>query len=309
VKLLIAGATGFIGHELVAVLVKNHEVTVIGRDWLKLQQHFTKEVTIVTWSMLSKLQAPSYDLIINLCGHNISASRWNENIKQELISSRVDTSKTLIDWAIEHDAKPRFICANAVGIYGLQKESDPDFFDEDSPIEFSPPKDFLNEIGLQWQQALQPAIDFGMSVTTLRFGIVLKKDEGMLKKLALSFSLGLGSILGSGKQVLSWIHYADVTAAVQFLIEHPELSGAFNLTSPEPVTQEEFAMTLANVMHRPRFLKIPAWFIKKAFGEMGETLLLNGQRVLPKRLINAGYRFRYPELYEALKHEFDKNTL
>lgn len=303
-NILIAGATGFIGHELVAVLAQNHQVTVLGRDWIKLQQHFTQEVTFVTWGTLSKLQAQSYDLIINLCGKNIAASRWNQKIKQELIASRVDTSATLIQWAIEQKAKPRFFCANAIGIYGLQQQDDPEAFDEDSPVDFVPAKDFLNEIGQAWMKALQPAIDFGIPVTTLHFGVVLKKDEGLLKKLYPAFYLGLGSILGKGKQIISWVHTADVTAAVEFLIAHPELRGAFNITSPNPVTQEEFARTLAAVMKRPLFMKIPAWFIKQMFGEMGEALLLQGQRVIPKRLLESGYSFRFPELYAALLAEF-----
>lgn len=302
-NILIAGATGFIGHELVAVLAKEHTITVLGRDWLKLQQHFNQEVTIATWEMLPKLKAQSFDLIINLCGKNIAESRWNMSIKEELIESRVDTSAILIQWAIDDNAKPRFFCANAIGIYGIQDIDDSTVLDEDSPVDFDPPKDFLNEIGQRWQQALQPAIDFGIPVTTTRFAVVLKKNEGMLKKLYLSYYLGAGSILGDGRQVISWVDYQDLVAAFQFLIAHPEITGPVNISSPYPISQEEFARTLATIMNRPLFLKIPQWLVKKMFGEMGEALLLGGQCVYPKRLLAAGFEFRYPKLLDALTKE------
>ena len=303
-NVLIAGASGFIGQKLVAALQSAHTITVLGRDMASLQQRFSKPVNVVTWERLPNLEAKTFDTVINLCGYNIAASRWNHAVKKELIDSRVKTTATLIDWAIKYHAKPHFICANAVGIYGLQESQDSQELDEDSPIDFERPRDFLSEIGIRWQQALQPAIDFGMNVTTTRFGIVLGKGNGVLKKLSPSFYMGLGSIIGDGKQIMSWVHIDDVVGAIIFLLNKPDTRGVFNVTSPNPVSQAEFARALASVMHRPLLLKMPAFIIRMLFGEMGECLLLKGQRVVPNRLIELGYEFRYPDLKDALRHEY-----
>lgn len=302
-KILIAGASGFIGQELVKALTAKHNLTVLGRNRIILQQRFSKEITFCTWDTLPEEDAQTYDVLINLCGHNIAASRWTKEVKKQLIESRVNTSATLIDWAVKQNARPRFYCANAIGIYGLQENGAPEAFDENSLIDFDHPKDFLSEIGIRWQQALQPAVDHGMEITITRFGVVLKKGQGMLKKLTPSFYFGLGSIVGDGKQVISWVHIQDLVDAFLFLLNKPELNGVFNITSPYPVSQAEFAHTLAKAMHRPLLLKTPAFIIRVLFGEMGECLLLKGQRVIPKRLMENGYQFHYPQLVNALNKE------
>jgi uncharacterized protein (TIGR01777 family) len=304
-KILIAGASGFIGRQLVDGLEKNHEITVLGRNASVLETCFPEGKTICTWDSLASLNATEYDAVINLCGFNIGASRWTSKVKQALIDSRVKTSTTLVDWAIKQEAKPHFYCANAIGIYGLQENGCPHALDENSPINFTNPPDFLSEIGIRWQNAMQPACDQGIDVTITRFGVALKKGEGMLKKLALSFNFGLGAIIGDGQQVLSWVHIEDIVAAYSFLLANPKLTGAINITAPIPVSQAEFAHTLAASMHRPLFMKIPGFVITALFGEMGECLLLKGQRVIPKRLSDAGYQFLYPDIKSALDHEFN----
>lgn len=303
-NVLIAGASGFIGHKLVTALQADHSITVLGRDMANLQRHFLSPIHTVTWEMLPDLEAGTYDTVINLSGYNIAASRWRVAVKKQLIESRVKTTTTLIDWAIKQHVKPHFICANAVGIYGVQGRADNEELDENSPIDFENPCDFLSEIGVRWEQALQPAIAYGMNVTTMRFGVVLGKGEGVLKKLTPSFYMGFGSVIGDGKQVMSWVHIDDVIGAILFLINKPQLTGAFNITSPNPVSQAEFARTLATTMHRPLVLKIPAFVMRVLFGEMGDCLLLKGQRVVPNRLIESGYEFRYPALIDALNHEY-----
>ncbi|MBA2651929.1 MAG: TIGR01777 family protein [Tatlockia sp.] len=303
-KILIAGASGFIGQNLVKSLQGRYKITVLGRDAERLENSFSQPIEICTWDSLASLDAKPFDAVINLCGHNIGASKWNPEVKKQLIDSRVNTSTSLINWAIQQEAKPHFYCANAIGIYGLQENGDPKALDEDTAIQQTTPADFLAEIGVLWQNAMQPAINNGMAVTITRFGVVLKKGEGMLKKLSPSFYFGMGAIIGDGQQILSWIHIDDLVAAYKFLLERPELTGDFNLTAPFPVSQAEFAQTLAQAMHRPLFLKIPAFVIRKAFGEMGECLLLKGQRVIPKRLIDERFKFLYPEITLALRHEF-----
>ena len=305
-NILIAGGSGFVGHELIQALKTDHHITILGREKAALLRDVSSNVTSCTWDELSSLNANNIDAVINLCGYNIAASRWTDKVKKQLIESRVKTSEALIQWLIKHNAKPHFLCANAVGIYGMQDNDDPTAFDEDTPIDLVNPRDFLTEIGVRWQAALQPAIDNGMQVTTLRFGVVLKKGGGMLKKLMPSFYLGMGSTVGDGQQIISWVHMEDVVGAIIFLLNKPELTGAFNITSPNPVSQAQFARDLATSMHRPLLLNMPAFFIRALFGEMGDCLLLKGQRVLPKRLMEAGYKFKYPQLAEALDCDFIK---
>ncbi len=303
-NILIAGASGFIGTALVNALQAQHTITVLGRNMTLLQKRFPKNITITTWEHLLQLDAKNYDAVINLCGHNIAASRWNKQVKQELIHSRVETNNQLINWLSKQQAKPHYICANAVGIYGLQINGDPEQFDESSPIDIAHPRDFVSEIGVRWQESLAPAIQQGMPVTTLRFGVVLKRNQGILKKLVPSFWMGMGSILGEGTQILSWVHIDDVIASILFLLSRPDLTGAFNVTSPNPVSQEQFARTLAKTLHRPLLLKIPAKVIQVLLGEMGDCLLLKGQRVIPKRLMEEGYQFVYPQCADAMEQEF-----
>jgi uncharacterized protein len=305
--ILIAGASGFIGTLLANHLSEKHKITVLGRKLGKLQSVFAEEITKLTWDNLTLHDAKQYDLIINLSGSNIGDKRWSPQVKKELIESRTKSNQRLVEWLIYHDAKPRFFCANAVGIYGAHEFST-DSFHEASPLPSSS-NDFLQHIGLLWEQSLKAAIDALIPVTTLRFGVVLKKSEGMLKKLELPFRLGLGSVLGNGRQILSWVYYKDLINAIDFLIEHPTVTGPVNITSPYPVTQEEFARQLAKAVKRPLLLKTPAFMIKVFFGEMGSDLLLKGQRVLPKRLDELGFKFTYPRIDAVLAHEYQKEAL
>lgn len=302
-NILIAGATGFVGRHLIAALKADHRITALSRQRSQLQRYFDASVQMITWNELDAQDASQYHVIINLCGHNIADSRWSQQVKRLLIESRVQTNTQLIQWVIKHQAKPRYICANAIGIYGMHDGVSTEIFDEDSPVNFEQPCDYLSEIGVRWQQSLQPAMDYGLEVTTTRFGVILGHGEGLLKKLIPSFYMGMGAVIGDGQQVISWVDIDDVVGAIQFLLAHPAITGAVNVTSPYPVSQAEFARTLASAMHRPLWLHIPAFLIRWLFGEMGESLLLKGQRVMPKRLASAGYVFHYPQLVDALRHQ------
>lgn len=303
-NILIAGASGLVGTELAHHLSHHHNITVLGRTLEKLKRMFTDKFNTLTWNDLEDHDATTYDLVINLSGASIGEKRWNNNVKKELIESRTITNKKLTEWLIHQHATPRFFCANAIGIYGAEELSK-NSVDEDTPLPLSS-HDFLQHIGLVWEQSLQTAINGGIPVTFLRFGVVLKQGGGMLKKLELPFRLGLGSVLGHGQQTLSWIYYQDLIQAIDFLIERPSVLGAINLTSPAPVTQQEFAEEFAGVINRKLWLKTPAFLIKILFGEMGEYLLLKGQRVIPKRLMALGFKFSYPTLKSALSEEFSK---
>jgi uncharacterized protein (TIGR01777 family) len=297
-NILIAGASGFIGKELVRNLSQNHTISVLGRRIEKLEKNFSKNITKLTWKNLNDYPATTYDIVINLAGSSIGAKRWDCEIKKELIESRTLTNKLLIDWLIQNKAKPRFFCANAIGIYAAEEISN-QFLDEYSPLPLVP-KDFLQKIGLAWEKSLSTAMDANISVTTLRFGVILKQGKGMLKKLEYPFNLGLGSILGNGEQTVTWIHYKDLINALNFLIASPDITGPINIVAPYPITQQEFAEQFAKILKRPLFLKTPPWIIKLLFGEMGEYLLLKGQKVVPTRLSELGFAFTYPTIEAAL---------
>ncbi|CAM2757841.1 TIGR01777 family oxidoreductase [Legionella worsleiensis] len=302
-NILIAGASGLIGQELIHGLSKEHHFTVLGRHKDQLRQVFSGQFVSVSWDELDNLDATEFDAVINLSGLNISASRWTPKIKEEIISSRVDTTKRLVSWIIKQNARPHFYCANAVGIYGMQDNDDSEVFSEDTVIDFSHPKDFLSEVGIRWQEALNEAEQAGLAVTTTRFGVVLKKGKGMLGKLYPSFICGLGSVIGNGKQYLSWVSSKDVVNAYRFLLSHPEITGAVNLTSPNPCMQKDFAKAYAKVLHRPLILMTPGFVIQLLFGEMGDCLINHGQHVVPKRLLDEGFTFQYPAIEEALAYE------
>lgn len=305
-NILIAGGTGLIGTALVHSLIPDHQITVLSRSQDHVRDLFGQTVHACTWNNLNELDPLSFDAVINLAGYNIAESRWTEKVKRLIIDSRVNTNAMLINWLIQSQAKPHFYCANAIGIFGAQEPGDNQAYDEESPIDFNHPKDFLAEVGILWQQSLQPAIDYGMPVTITRFGVVLKRGEGLLGKLAPAFKLGLGSIIGDGKQIISWVDIADVVRGYHFLLNSPDLTGAFHLTSPGPVSQAEFAKALANALNRPLILKTPAFVIRLMFGEMGDYLINRGQRVIPKRLPAAGFTFAYPTIKEALDKEYEK---
>lgn len=303
-NLLIAGASGFIGRQFIAALGNNYQVTVLGRNEKHLRALFPTAHAVATWDTLPSFNAQQYDAVINLCGHNIGASRWTEDVKKDIIQSRVTTTTTLVNWLIGAQSfKTHFYAANAVGIYGAQPLGDTTLLDEDTVIDYYQPKDYLSEIGIRWEQALDGAKQVGIPVTITRFGVVLKKDEGMLKKLYPAFYMGMGSVIGDGQQIISWVHYRDVVGALLFLLDHPDCTGVFNITAPNPVSQREFAQTMARVMKRPLLLTMPAFMVRLLFGEMGEALLLSGQRVVPKRLVKADYQFQLPKLEDALVME------
>lgn len=301
-NILIAGASGFIGQELIHGMYKEHHFTVLGRHKDSLRQVFHNGTISVSWDELDNLDANQFDAVINLSGLNITSSRWSPKIKDEIISSRVQTTEILVQWILRQNATPHLYCANAIGIYGPQSNSDPMAFNEDTEIDFDNPKDFLSEVGIRWQQALKDAEDAGLAVTTTRFGVVLKKGKGFLGKLYPSFICGLGSVIGDGLQVLSWVDSEDVVNAYRFLLNHPNLTGPVNITSPNPCHQKEFAKAFSKSLHRPLLLTTPTCLVRLLFGEMGDCLINRGQRVIPKRLSEAGFKFKWSDIQETLDH-------
>jgi uncharacterized protein (TIGR01777 family) len=309
-KIVVCGATGFVGRHLVpALLDDQHQVLVVGRDTNKAQNIFKKTVNYLNWDQLDQASPDEFDAIINLSGENIAEHRWTPNLKKRIKQSRVNSTKKIISWCLKSkNKKPHIYNASAIGIYGLQtsQKNLPEQLTESSDISFGNPSDFLSDVGQAWEGAANPAIADGFPVTFMRFAVVLKRNEGILKKLETPFYFGLGCILGNGDQAFTWIDIDDLIRVILFLLHHPEITGAVNLCSPQCVSQRDFARTLANIMHRPLFLKMPKTLIKILFGEMGEALLLGGQHVYPKRLKELGFEFLYPDLHSALLHEWTR---
>lgn len=232
---------------------------------------------------------------IHLSGANIAAHRWTDAYKRQLAASRVDSTRRLAKVLTSLRQPPRtFLVASAVGIYG-------DRGDELLSETSMPGSGFLAELCRQWEAAADPAVEAGIRVVFLRFGVVLGPGPGALQRMLPPFRVGLGARLGSGQQWMSWISLTDVVGAILFALDHEKLSGALNITSPNPLTNAEFTRALGRELHRPAVLTVPAFAVRTLFGPMADEALLASVRVQPARLIAAGYKFALPGIEEALK--------
>lgn len=203
---------------------------------------------------------------------------------------------------------PHLYNVSAVGYYGLQS-SMPEkelFYTEESHITSVADHSFSCHLVNEWEASARLAEKEKIPLTLMRFGVVLHRGEGMLKQLELPAKFGMSAVLGTGLQPVSWISSDDLVNAIQFLLANPQMTGVFNLVSPEVVTQKDFSKSFAAVIKRPAFLRMPAWLVKLLFGQMGEELLLSGQAVSPHRLLCQKFIFKHPTLLEALTHEFNK---
>ena len=291
-RFLITGGTGFIGTKLTEELSKmGHALTILTR---KTNLGATKNIHYI--NQIGKIF--DYDVVINLCGEPISC-RWSPSKKQKIYGSRIDVTKDLSERILRSKTPPKlFISGSAIGYYGT---SEVEIFDENS----QPTNQnlFSQKLCFEWEREAQKA-DKKTRIILLRTGVVLGAKGGIIKKMLLPFKWFLGGKIGSGKQSISWIHIDDAVAAILHLIKHQDASGAFNLTSPQPSSNLNFSQNLAKSISRPCLFTIPALSMKIIYGEMAEELLLNGQKVYPKALLNSGYRFKFTELKSAIEDCF-----
>ncbi|MBE0637503.1 MAG: TIGR01777 family protein [Bacteroidales bacterium] len=301
-KIILIGATGFIGQQLVKNLSsKKHHLTIVSRNKAKAEKIFLNHSDFAGWDgrdpkALTDIINCS-DAVINLAGESIAGGRWTDKRKQQILSSRIQSTKAVVNAINEADKKPKvLIQASAVGYYGADNIRT---FDENS----SAGKGFLADVTVQWEQAAKE-LDKSVRVVFLRTGVVLDYNGGALPKMAMPFKLGIGGHIGLGKQWFSWIHIDDEVRAIEFLLENENAFGPFNLTAPEPVTMKEFSKTLGKALKRPSWLHVPSFAIKLLMGKMGEEMLLSGQRVVPKKLMELGFTFRYTIVFDALKSIF-----
>lgn len=295
-KILITGASGLLAGKLIPVLqAKGHEIYKLSRSKAKksdeIQWDAYKGFADEEFAKLENL-----DAVVHLAGDDIAGANWTDEKKKSIKDSRVRGTRTLIEALKRTENPPKiFVSASAIGFYGDRGN---EILTEESPNG----EGFIPEVCQEWENEAENAKDFDARVVFLRTGIVLTKDGGALGKMLLPFKFGVGGTVGSGEQFMSWIAVDDLIKILVFAIENENLNGAVNATAPNPATNETFTKTLGKVLNRPTFIPVPAFGIKLLFGEMGETLLLEGCRVVPEKLRSAGFEFEFPDLENALKH-------
>ena len=292
-NVLVTGSSGLIGSALVDSLRANgHEVVrLLRRDSRDGSPSWDPENGVMDLANVQDIAA-----VVHLAGENIAEGRWDDRKKDRILTSRVRGTALLATFFAASACKPRVIVsASAVGVYGNRGE---ELVDEAS----EPGNGFLAEVCKQWEGAMVSAVDAGIRVVNARLGLVLSADGGALKRMLLPFRMGVGGVIGSGDQYMSWVSIDDVVEMVQHLIANDSLRGPVNLVSPNPVSNREFTKILGRALHRPTMFPMPALIARLAFGELADELLLAGARVAPKKLTDSGYEFRNPQLGEAFEH-------
>jgi uncharacterized protein (TIGR01777 family) len=297
-RVVIAGATGFIGRALSEALHKDYEVVALSRDARRAARLIGDVATVLEWDGRSTgswvRQAEGALAIINLAGENLATGRWTLSKKSGILQSRVNSRRAVVDAVKQVEDKPRVVIhGSAVGYYGIRGDEE---LDENS----SSGKGFLADVCRKSELLLDELEATGVRWVIARSGVVLGQGGGALANMIRPFRFHLGGYPGNGGQWLSWISLDDEVAALRFLMENEHLQGAYNLTSPQPVTMKQCCKTLGAVLGRSAWLPVPAFALRLAYGEMADEMLLAGQRVLPGRLLEAGFEFRYADLKSAL---------
>jgi uncharacterized protein (TIGR01777 family) len=269
----VTGASGFIGRRLT--------------QRLRAEGHTVREISL----RRGPPTVPICHAAVHLAGEPV-AQRWTRPVRNRILKSRVEGTKSLVKALTEHPPQV-LISASAIGYYGARG-------DEILTEASKPGADFLAQVAIAWEREARFAEQLGVRVVPLRFGMVLGRGGGALKKMLLPFGLGLGGRLGSGKQWMSWIHLDDLIALIGFAIESAQCKGAMNAVAPHPVTNAEFTHDLARALHRPAVFPVPEFALKLLYGEMSQVIL-GSQRVTPNAALQAGFEFRFPELGPALR--------
>ncbi len=297
-KIIITGASGFIGRHLVHYFDQTgHRVVALSRNPEKAQSQFHSGVTCLPFKMHDPStwldELTDADALINLIGENIMSRRWTNSYKKKLRQSRIDSVRTIFK-ALQatRPQKITLIQASAVGYYG--NTSMP--VDEQAAAG----SDFLARLTYDWERATEAIAELGVRRIITRFGVILGKDGGALARLIPIYKGFLGGTIGSGEQGFSWMHIEDLQRAMNFILQKETSEEVFNFVSPKPVSQKELNRTLAEVLKRPAFWRIPELPVKLLIGEMGKALILGGQYVQPAALLNAGFEFRFENMKDAL---------
>ena len=277
-NIMISGSNGLIGKNLKDALTQQ------GHNIIGLSRDFSKPIDF-----------SDVDVVIHLAGENIAQKRWSEDQKNKIKNSRLIGTKQLSDQLAASEHKPSlFVSSSATGYYGDRKDKE---LNENS----EPGTGFLPEVCVEWENSTKSAENAGIRTVHIRTGIVLSKEGGALKKMLPPFLFGAGGILGDGKQFMSWISIKDEINAILFIINNQTITGAVNLTAPNPVNNYEFTKILGKVIKRPTIAPLPGFIARIMFGEMADAILLTGNKVYPKKLIDAGFSFEHSTLDKALE--------
>ena len=298
-RIVITGGTGLIGQHLALDLVKDHhEVIILSRSPERPHDSPPEGMKIVKWDGQTTEGWLSYadgaKAIVNLAGESLAAGRWTDERKARIMNSRIKAGQAVAQAVEKAARKPEVVIqASAIGYYGPRLEGE---FIETSP----PGNDFGSQVCIRSEASSASVDQYGVRRVILRTGVVLDAQRGALPPLLMPFRFFVGGPIGSGKQWFSWIHISDEIRAIRFLIENPQASGAYNLCAPGPMTNAQFAKMAGRVLKRPAYLPLPGIFFKLLFGEMS-TVLLDGQKVIPMRLMTDGFTFHFPDAESALR--------
>lgn len=296
-KILITGGTGFVGTQLTSRFIQEgNEVTILSRS-LKRSGGAPRGISYLQGDPTQKgpwqEAVKNHDAVVNLAGASIF-ERWTEEHKRAIRESRINTTRNIVEGIRSDRGKQMTLFStSAVGYYGFHG-------DEEITEEFPPGTDWLAKVSVEWEGEALKARAKGARVVITRFGIVLGEKGGALGQMVPLFKKFIGGPIGSGKQWFSWVHINDLAGAFVFLMKHPEILGSVNVCAPNPVRNKDLAKALGKALHRPSFMPAPGFMIKLVLGEFG-SVILEGQRVLPRRLLENGFVFQYPDIEKALQ--------
>lgn len=296
-KIVVFGGTGFVGSNLIGnLLEKGHEVIVVSRDINKSKNTFSNKVAHIEWDYATDVVPAGMeeaDCIINLAGVSIANKRWTSEIKDAILTSRINATRAIVLSIKRKIINPKILVnASAAGYYGNRG-------DEKITEDAAPGEDFLAEVCKKWEYEALQAKEFGVRVVLIRTGLVLG-DGGVLKIMTLPYKFFVGGRLGSGKQWFTWVHIEDIVNIYTFAVENEQIQGPINSCSPEPVRNKELNKILGSILKRPSFLIIPSFAVRLVMGEMADVVL-HGQRAVPQKLKENGFEFKHPQIKEALE--------
>ena len=301
-KIIITGATGFIGRNICSKLIeRGDEITIFTRSVDMAKKVTPGASKYIAWNYSLKNwydEISEKDAVINLTGESLLSKRWSEEHKNEVRNSRINSTRALVEAIKLSDERPKtFISASAVGFYG-DSESEVD--------ELSPKgKGFLSDLVYDWEKEAAKVDELNVRRICVRIGIVLDKDDGALAKMVLPFRFFIGGPLGSGKQWMPWIHIDDLANLFLFALDNEQIEGIINGVSPNPVRMNDFAKSIGKAMNRPAIFKVPEFVLKLILGEASETIT-KGAKVSPRKAVELGYEFKYKKLDKALEKIFNE---
>lgn len=300
-KIILTGSRGLVGSALTSLLNQaGHQIIPLHFSESPSSQntHWDYEKKVINLELLE-----DSDAIIHLAGENITEHRWTSAVKDRILKSRVEGTKFLANSLASLKNPPKtFITASAIGYYGDCGDA---ILSEEAPCG----KTFLSKVCKEWEQATLPALEKGIRVINLRFGMILSSQGGALQKILTPFKMGVGGVLGDGKQYISWISIDDAVGSILHALNEPTLQGPVNIVSPQPLTNREFTEILGKVLSRPTSISVPAFALRLMVGEIADELLLCSTRVFPHKLQAAGYQFLQPTLEECLRHILSQDSL